>query len=217
MAVVSFAFAYDDGRETFVITLWLLNYLKVFFMVFLAFVVHESAHKMFGLTLGIRTEYKLWTLGVYITLACTFIFQGKFYVLLPGGVMFFHMTVQRLGHFRYGLNLLSSGLIGAMGPLANLIMATFWETLALNGIFPDFFHKMTFINIYYAVFSMLPIPNLDGISLFFASRMTYTFFFSIFITYIVLFVLGIYSLIWALLLAGACWFMYWYYVEQKIR
>ena len=217
MLVVAFAFAYDDKQDAFVFSYWIMNYLKILFMVFLAFVVHESAHKMFGLALGIRTEYKLWTLGIYITLACTFLFQGKFYIILPGGVAFFHMAVQRLGHFRYGLNLLSSGLIGAMGPLANLVMATFWETLALNGIFPDFMHQMTFINLYYAVFSMLPLPNLDGISLFFASRLNYVFFFSILICYIVLFVLGVYSLIWALLLAGACWFTYWYYVEQKIR
>jgi len=217
LLVVTFAFAYDDKSETFVLSYWLLNYLKILGMVFLAFLVHESAHKLFGLSLGIRTEFKLWTMGTYITLLCTLLSQGKFYVLLTGGVTFFHMTIQRLGHFRYGLNLLSSGLIGAMGPLANLVMATFWETLALNGIFPDFMHQMTFINLYYAVFSMLPLPNLDGISLFFASRMNYVFFFSILICYIVLFVLGVYSLIWALLLAGACWFTYWYYVEQKIR
>jgi hypothetical protein len=217
MLVVAFAFAYDDGSEIFVLGPWLLNYLKVLFMVFIAFFFHESAHKLFGLSLGIRTEYKLWTVGIYITLLCTFLFQGKFYVILPGGVTFFHMTIQRLGHFRYGLNLLSSGLIGGMGPLANLLLATFFETLAISGVAPDFFHQMTFINLYYAVFSMLPLPNLDGISLFFASRMNYVFFFSILVCYIVLFVLGVYSLIWALLLAGACWFMYWYYVEQKIR
>ncbi len=217
LLVVALAFAYDDGGEVFVLRLWLLNYVKVLFMVFLAFVVHESAHKLLGLALGLRTEYKLWSLGIYITLISTFLSQGKIYIILPGGVMFFHMTVQRLGHFRYGLNLLSSGLISAMGPLSNLIMATFWETLALAGLAPDFFHQMTFINLYYAVFSMLPLPNLDGISLFFASRMNYVFFFSILVCYIVLFVLGVYSLIWALLLAGCCWFLYWYYIEQTIR
>ncbi len=217
LLVVTFAFAYDDKQEAFVLSYWLFNFLKVFFIVFLVFVVHETSHKLFGLSLGIRTEYKLWPLGIYITLLSTFLFQGKVYILLAGGVTFYHMTVQRLGHFRYGLNLLSCGLIGAIGPLSNLIMATFWETLALNGIMPDLFHQMTFINLYYAVFSMLPVPNLDGISLFWASRMTYIFFLSILICYIVLFVLEIYSLIWALLLAGVCWFLYWYYVEQTIR
>ena len=217
MAVIAFAFAYDDGSETFSLSYWLFNYVKIFFMVALAFFVHESAHKIMGLSLGIRTEYKLWTMGVYITLLCTFLFQGKVYIIIPGGVMFYHMAIQRLGHFRYGLNLLSCGIIGAMGPIANLVMATFWETLAINGIMPDLFHQMTFINLYYAVFSMLPLPNLDGISLFFASRMNYVFFFSILVSYIGLFVLGVYSLIWALILAGVIWATYWYYVEQRIR
>ncbi|MEK6868327.1 MAG: hypothetical protein AABX98_05900 [Nanoarchaeota archaeon] len=217
MTVITLAFAYDDGSESFQLGHWIFNYLKIFFIVAIAFFFHESAHKIMGLSLGIRTEYKLWTLGTYITLICTFLFQGKIYILLTGGVAFYHMTIQRLGHFRYGLNLLSCGLVGAMGPIANLVMATFWETLALNGIMTDFFHQMTFINLYYAVFSMLPLPNLDGISLFFASRMNYVFFFSIFLSYIVLFVIGVYSLIWALLLAGVIWGLYWYYVEQTMR
>ena len=217
MAVVTFAFAYDDGTESFQLAHWIFNYIKIFIIVFIAFFFHESAHKIYGLSLGIRTEYKLWTLGTYITLLCTFLFQGQFPVLLTGGVTFYHMAVQRLGHFRYGLNLLSCGLIGAAGPLANLVMATFWETLAINGIFPDLFHQMTFINLYYAVFSMLPLPNLDGISLLFASRMNYVFFFSVFLCYIVLFVLGVYSLIWALLLAGVMWGVYWYYIERDLR
>ena len=217
MAVIAFAFAYDDKQPTFVLAYWMLNYVKIFCMVAIAFFFHESAHKIFGLTIGIRTEYKLWTTGVYITLLCTLLFQGKIYVIIPGGVTFYHMVIQRLGHFRYGLNLLSCGLIGAMGPLANLIMATFWETLALNGILPDFFHQMTFINLYYALFSMLPLPNLDGISLLVASRMNYVFFFGILLFYVVLFALGVYSLIWAIIAAGILWVAYWYYVEQGIR
>ncbi len=217
MAVITFAFAYDDKQPAFVLVHWLLNYLKIFIIVAVAFFFHESAHKIYGLSIGIRTEYKLWPIGVYITLLCTLLFQGKIYVIIPGGVTFYHMVVQRLGHFRYGLNLLSCGLISAVGPLTNLIMATFWETLALNGIFPELFHQMTFINLYYAVFSMLPLPNLDGITLMVASRLNYVFFFGVLLSYIVLFVLGVYSLIWALILAGVLWLVYWFYVEQVVR
>ena len=32
-----------------------------------------------------------------------------------------------------------------------------------------------------------------------------------------LFVLGVYSLIWALLLAGVMWGVYWYYIERDLR
>ncbi len=217
MAVITFAFAYDDKQPTFEVVHWLFNYLKIFGIVALAFFVHESAHKIYGLSIGIRTEYKLWPIGMYITLLSTLIFQGKIYIIIPGGVTFYHMVIQRLGHFRYGLNLLSCGLISAIGPLANLMMATLWETLAMNGIFPDFFHLMTFINLYYAVFSMLPLPNLDGITLLAASRLNYVFFFGVLVSYIVLFALGIYSLIWALILAGVLWIIYWFYVEQGVR
>lgn len=38
MAVITFAFAYDDKQETFVLAHWLFNYLKILIIVFIAFI-----------------------------------------------------------------------------------------------------------------------------------------------------------------------------------
>jgi len=215
--VVTFAFAYNDKSDAFQLIHWLLNFLKILFMVGLAFFVHVSAQKIAALRTGYTAEYKMWTMGIYITLIVTFLSQGKLYIILPGGAIFTHMVIQRLGHFRYGLNLLTAGTVAATGPMANLIMATFWETLALNGIMPGFFHQMTFINLYYAVFSMLPLPNFDGLWMLMATRLLYAFFFGTLVGYIILFVIGMYSLVWAIVLGGVTWLLVWFFIERVVQ
>ena len=127
------------------------------------------------------------------------------------------MVIQRLGHFRYGLPFLPAGLIAATGPLANLLLATFWETLALAGIFPDIFHRMTFVNLYYAFFSMMPLPNTDGIWLMFGSRLAYFFFWGVLVGYILLYMVGIFSLIGAIALGGVSWFLFYWFFEKKTK
>ena len=212
---ISFAFAYNDKSEVFNLAYWFANFGKVFFIVAIAIMIHIIVQKISALYIGFRAEYKLWSTGVYITILATLLTQGKIYIILAGGITFFHMTMLRLGHFRYGLNLTTSGMVAALGPLANLVLATFWETLALNGIYPQFFHQMTFINLYIAVFTMLPIPKLDGFNTFYGSRLLYAYFFSFLVAYIVLYSLGIFSLVWAAIIGFICYVSWWFYFERK--
>lgn len=213
--VVTFAFAYNDKSEAFQLVPWLFNFLKILFMVALCFFIHVAAQKIASLRVGYTAEYKIWTAGIYLAIIVSFLSQGKLYIILVGGPVFTHMVIQRLGHFRYGVNILTSGTVAAAGPMMNLIMATFWETLALNGIFPDFFHQMTFINLYWAVFSMIPFPNSSGLWMLMATRLLYAFFFGVLVGYIVLYAIGFYSLIWALILGGVTWVLAWFFIERK--
>lgn len=213
--VTTFIFAFDDGRSTFEITYWLLNFGKIFLMIALAFYVHEFGHRLLALHVGFRPEYRMWVTGLLIGLIFTFLTRGQWYIVLPGGLYLYHMAHRRLGHFRYGLNYFSSGMVAVAGPLFNLLIATFWETLALFGIMPEFFRQMAFINLYYAVFSLLPLPNLDGIHMFFASRPTYVFIFGTLVGYILLYTIKFYSLIFALIFGGICWFLFYWVFEKE--
>ncbi len=210
-------FAYNDRRSDFVMTHWISNFLIHLFAVAVAVLLHISVQKIAALWQGFRAEYRMWTMGTVIGLLVMFLSGGKWYIILPGGVFFYHLAIQRLGHFRYGLGLVPSGIVAAMGPLANLVLATFWETLALNNIAPEIFHRMTFINLYYAFFSMLPIPNMDGVWLMFGSRLFYMFFFGILLGYIILYTIGVYSLIWSIILGGVTWFLFYLYFERKVK
>ncbi|MBI5393107.1 M50 family metallopeptidase [Candidatus Woesearchaeota archaeon] len=213
--VVGFIFAYNDKQEVFSTTYWIYNLLKMILIVAIAVITHEIGHKVAALYIGMRTEYQMWPTGLLIGILFTFITNGKWYVVLPGGMLLHHLSIQRIGHFRYGLNYFTQGILAAMGPLTNLLFATFFKTLSLFGIFPEFFDTMTFINLYYAVFTMLPLPRLDGLHLFFGNRLTYVFVFGSLFGYIVLYSIGVYSLIFALLIGALFWLVFYLYIETK--
>jgi len=214
--VLAFIFGYNDKQEVFSISYWLFNFVKMIIIVAIAVVLHEVGHKLASLYVGMRSEYQMWPTGLLIGILFTFISNGKWYIVLPGGILLHHMAIQRLGHFRYGLNYFTQGMLAVAGPMANLILATFFKTLSLFGVFPEFFDTMTFINLYYAVFTMLPLPRLDGIHLFFATRLIYVFFYGSLLGYIILYSFNFYSLVFAFLIGGVCWLLFFLYVEKKI-
>ncbi len=212
--IVAFIFSYDDKQPVFSTAYWVANFLKMILIVAIAIILHEVGHKAAALYIGMRAEYQMWPTGLLIGILATFITNGKWYIVLPGGLLLHHMSVLRIGHFRYGMNYFTQGLLAAAGPLMNLLLATFFKTLSIFGIFPVFFDLMTFINLYYAVFTMLPLPRLDGLHLFFASRLNYVFFFGSLVGYIVLYTIHFYSLLFAFVIGGVIWLLFFNYIEK---
>jgi len=73
---------------------------------------------------------------------------------------------------------------------------------------------LTFFSLYYAVFTMLPFPKLDGTYLFFATRNWYFAIFFFLLGYIILYSLGFYSLIFAAVIGGIGWLVYYVVFEK---
>lgn len=213
--VLAFVFGYNDKSETFNAAHWGFNYLKMVIILFITVVVHEAGHKVAALEMGLRAEYKIWPTGLIIGIMFAFLTKGNWYIVLPGGMVLTHMAVQRIGHFRYGLNYITQGLLATAGPISNLVFATFFKTLALFHIMPDFFNLLTFINLYYAIWTFLPLPNLDGIHMFYGSRLWYVFAFGTLFSYIMLYSIKFYSLIFALLGGGLIWLVYYATFEKS--
>lgn len=214
--VVTFIFAYDDKHPTFMLSHWLFNFLKILIIVIVTIGLHWVAQKMSSLHTGFKAHYKMWSTGLIIGVIFAILTKGKWYIILPGGMLFSHMAVLRLGHFRYGLNYVTQGILAVSGPLANLFFATVFKTFALWGIMPEFFNLMTFINLYYAVFTMLPLPKLDGLYMFFTSRSWYVVIFFFLIGYIFLYTMQFYSLIFAAVVGFAAWLVYYIVFERKV-
>ncbi len=170
--VAAFLFAFDDGAPTFELSHWLGNYFLILILVILVFFIHETAHKLWALSTGYRAEYKLWPYGIVIALIGAFLSQGKFFFLGLGGVWLVEMGLHRLGSFRHGLNLSLSTWAAFAGPLVNLLLALIFKPiyLATNAWAIGMFVK---INLWYAVFSMIPVPPLDGSTGFFGARSTF--------------------------------------------
>lgn len=215
--VLTFIFAFNDGRETFDSVLWFGNFIKVLIIVVISVFIHESAHKLVGLSASYRTDFRLWPYGIVIGLLLTVVSNGKLYFLAPGGVLIHHLAIHRLGMFRYGLSSFYSTFIAFAGPLANIVLALIVKIISFS--FPSqLLTAIITINLWYAIFSSLPIPPLDGSTGFFGGRVTYYLGFSlvaassimIFISNtLVLMLFGI------LFLSLLFWFLFYIFMERE--
>jgi Zn-dependent protease len=164
---------FDDGRETFEMSYWLFNLFNMLLIVTLAVVVREAAHRIYGLWSGFRVEYKPSFHTIILGLIIAFVSMGKIVFLAPSTVVLHLLEKHRLGYFRYGLGYSTVGTVALMGPLANLALAIFFKTFTF---LPNpLIEAAVFINVVFAISNMLPIPGLDGLQLFYASRFGYFF------------------------------------------
>jgi len=74
--------------------------------------------------------------------------------------------------------------------------------------------KFIYVNFLLALFMLLPFPPLDGMMAFFGSRMTYIFLFGIILGYVGLFMLNIFSLVFAVLIGVIIWATYYWIFEK---
>lgn len=195
-AVLALIIGLDDGSPEFVMGYWLRNLFNCFLIVLLALIVKQIAQRATSTAVGFKPEYKPWLYGLGIGIILALASKGKLWFLAPGGIVVYHLAGHRLGTFRYGLNYWPLGIIGLMGPVSSLILAIFFKVML--GVFPQnalILLALKF-NLYFAGFSMLPIPPLDGTHLFFASRMVYAFAFGTIIA--LCFALFYLPIIWAL-------------------
>jgi hypothetical protein len=215
---ITFIFAYNDGSESFSMAFWLSNFLIVGVIVAVTFFVHISAQKIFALQQGYMAEYRMWTTGLMLGITIALLSGGLWFLLLPGGIFMQHMAIQRLGKFRYGLNVKSMANIAASGSIANLVLATFAVAMSKQlHILPQFFDKVANINFWFLIFMLLPLPNLPGLYVFFASRLTYVFFFTTLLAYVIMVKFNVYSWILALIIGGICWLLFYMFFEKRAR
>lgn len=172
--VIGFIFSFKEwGVEKFDLLIGLKNFVNASLIVGLAFFVHEAVHRYFALKVGLKAEYKAWTFGLILGIILIFISEGNLIFLAPGGIVISMLPGLRLGHFRYQMSYITMGWIAVSGPLANIALAIFFKMLSALPLNPLLIEKAIFINVWLAVFNMLPIPPLDGSKMMYASRFTY--------------------------------------------
>jgi len=202
----------------------LKNLFNSILVVLLAILVHISAQKIYGLSLGFKVEFRTFWPGLLIALVLCFVSGGAIWFLVPGGIVLYHMKKHRLGFFRYGLNYWSLGMISAAGPLANVILAALLAVIAYGGVIippmtpivtTTLIGRAISLNLWLAIFTMLPIPPLDGSNMFFASRLLYAFAFGCIVGYAMLvLLLGFYSLIFVIFMGTIFWFITYQVMEK---
>ena len=208
--IVTFAFAFDDGRSNFSTIHWLLNFLKTFVVVLVAFLIHQIGHKWMAQRYGATTEYRTWgiqrygfakrtkcpmrfnffgkgyvltyiPLGLLLSFFVTLLSLGKGYFLSVERFEIFEEPLRRVGRSFKNIGGYETGIIALGGPLANIFFAAVLQTFS-----PTFFREVILINALIALFSFIPFSDLDGAKIFFGSNFLYIFGFSFSVVFFVL-------------------------------
>jgi len=172
---VSLIFSYDQwGYETFDLIIGLQNFFNALLIIGLAFLVHQTAQKVMALYRGYKATFQMWGKGLAAGIVLAVLSFGKLLFLAPGSVKIDTIPLLRVGQQRHMLKFNDLAIITFMGPLANIVLAIIFKALIpiMGG---TLLAQAMMWNMWIAVFSMLPLPPLDGGKIFFGSRLLYTF------------------------------------------
>jgi|TARA_B100001964_G_C14255374_1_gene612138 Zn-dependent protease len=217
--VVAFIISFKEwGYGTnFSLRIGLFNYFNAILIVALSLLVHISAQRLWSLGTGYRLEWKIWSFGLLFGLILAFLTNGLVWMILPGGFIVHHMAGHRLGWFRYGINYVAVGLIALSGIFATMFLAVIFKALSAV-IVNSLIQKIIVFNIAFALYSLLPIPPMDGSKTFFGSRMIYAFTTTVIIAMAILLnssiSIGI-VIISSLFIGVVLWLLYYIFFEHK--
>ncbi len=222
ITVVSLAFIYSWdkwGVRGFEPITGLKNFLIAIVLLAITVFVHHAGQRMMALQLGLRAEQRLWWYGFLIGLMLVIVTNGNIKFLAATSTIAYMLPAHRLGVFRYGPNVGTIAKIVLAGPLLNILFSALIKTLEWAGMLnPSIAQELFVLNLIFAGWNLIPIPPLDGSKIFYYSRLTYAFIFGSVASYVIMvYAFNIYSYIWALLIGGIFWLMFYMFFEKKVR
>ncbi len=130
------------------------------------FILHELAHRFLARKFGCYAEYRMWRQGLVMAL----LFSLFGFVFAAPGAVLIHPRSDIWGR-RSSITVRNSGLISLAGPVTNVLLAAVFFVLSLSyEPYKELLLMGTSVNIWLALFNMIPFPPLDGSKVFFWSR-----------------------------------------------
>lgn len=216
--VIAFIISFKEwGSNKFDLAAGLFNLFNAVLIAALSILVHDMGQRLWGLAIGYRVEFKMWTFGLIIALVLAFISNGSLWIIVPGGFMIHHLAGPRLGWFRYGLNYFGQAMIALAGPLFSLMLIMLFKILGVFSSNP-LIEKAIIFNVIYIITYLLPIPPFDGSKIYFGSRMLYAFSLPAIIVAAILMITKVpifLSLVISFLVGMALWLVYYISFENR--
>jgi len=127
----------------------------------LAFILHELGHKFVAQQKGCWAEFRAWPAGLVMAVVLAVLSLGRFVFAAPGAVVIVPAKKTRFGFAIMHLEPEDMGLIGAAGPIVNIVLAALFVLLGLVIPF-SLFSIAAQVNAWLAIFNMIPFGLLDG-------------------------------------------------------
>ena len=152
---IAFSFAFVDYPPFNHIDQVILVLPFSFIAIVTAFLCHEMAHKYVGQRMGFWSEFRMYPLGLLISFLSGFLFGFVF--AAPGAVEISGNADKN-----------EMGKIALAGPLTNVVLGFLFLTLSMfsSDLIGTILFYLAYINVYLAVFNLIPFGPLDGAKVF---------------------------------------------------
>jgi|SRR3989344_9090119 len=187
--VLTIVFAFNDGRESLMLALWLKNFFYILLLTSISFLVLFLGFKLaakyydgdieirlsyitrFGFARGAQMEeikigkkikVRRIYLGIIVSLLTTLLSYGKAFFTQ---IYSFETESNRLGHRWRNITQFQEAIIVIAGLAASLILLVIFKSMHIE--------KGVLINTWLIAWNLLPLGNLPGSKIFFGSRTLY--------------------------------------------
>ncbi len=181
---LAFVFAYQGiGKLSVLPTMFVISLLSIS----IAFIFHELTHRTIAKHYGCYARFQMWSFGLKLALLFAILTNGNFVFAAPGAVVIYP-RIDLWGSTR-PITKKESAIISLGGPGMNILLAVISFALlhfaTVTGIVQTILVYSMRINLWLALFNMIPIPPLDGSKVFWWSRKVWA---AVFVLLLALFV-----------------------------
>ena len=194
--VLGFVFSFRDWGygETFIFSVGLYNLILTSIAAAIVLLIYQTSHKLIANRYGCKSTFRIWgikrfwfykrakiknlkifgkkyesiKLGIILPLFISIISNGIIKFCAIGSSEISEIKLQRIGKKFKNLTDFDTAVIHLVGPMVLLFTA-----LLLNN--SEQFGNISKIAYFIAIFSMIPLSQLDGSKIFFGSPFLYTF------------------------------------------